>query len=375
MTDIADKTDLYADRLAALQTRLKKVNADGVVLFPSTNLEYISGFTEEPSERHLLLFIPQHDDPVFLVPELSGDQIASETWIDDVRTWSDDENPTDAVAEIIDDLDLTNSHLLVDDTLWARFTLELRAVCPNSTFGLASEVLADIRRRKDEAERDALERAGEVYDQTMSDIRALGEDAIGLTEAELAEWIENRLEANGGTGVSFETIVGSGPNGAMPHHTHADREIEPGDPVVLDFGTRVDGYPSDATRTVVFEGEPDSEFRTVHEVVLEAQAAAVEAVEPGVTAGEIDAAARGIISDAGYGDQFIHRTGHGVGLDVHEEPYIVADSDVTLEPGMVFSVEPGIYLPDEFGVRIEDLVVVTADGVRRLNHADRRWSV
>jgi len=174
-------------------------------------------------------------------------------------------------------------------------------------------------------------------------------------------------------GNSFETIVGSGPNGAKPHHGCGDREIRAGEPVVLDFGTRVDGYPSDQTRTLVFDGEPPAEYERVHETVRAAQAAAVEAVEPGVAAEAIDRAARDVIEDAGYGDAFFHRTGHGVGLDVHEEPYIVAGNDRELEPGMVFSVEPGIYLDGRFGCRIEDLVVVTEDGCERLNDTDRGW--
>jgi Xaa-Pro aminopeptidase len=220
-----------------------------------------------------------------------------------------------------------------------------------------------------------MRRAAAAADETVRDLRALGADAVGMTETELAAEVADRLEANGGTAVSFEVIAGSGPNGAKPHHTHDDREIRPGDPVVLDFGTRVDGYPSDQTRTLVFDGDPGEKYREVHGVVQEAQQAGVEAVEPGVTAASVDAAAREVIQDAGYGEQFIHRTGHGVGLDVHEEPYIVGGNDRVLEPGMVFSVEPGIYLPDEFGVRIEDLVVVTEDGCERLNGTDRGWRV
>jgi Xaa-Pro aminopeptidase len=209
----------------------------------------------------------------------------------------------------------------------------------------------------------------------MTAVRELGSEAVGMTEAELAGRIENELAAAGGEERSFEPIVGSGPNGAMPHHTHGDRTIESGDPVVLDFGTRVDGYPSDQTRTVVFDGEPSDKFKTVHDVVRRAQQAAVETVEPGVTAGAVDAAAREIIEDAGYGEQFIHRTGHGIGLDIHEEPLIVDGSDRLLEPQMVFSVEPGIYLPGEFGVRIEVLVVVTRNGCERLNTTSRDWRI
>jgi Xaa-Pro aminopeptidase len=360
-------------RTRACQDRLREGPADAVVCFPSTNLQYLSGFVDEPGERHLLLFVPAEGDPVFLVPDLYEHQVREESWIEDVRTWADSDDPREATATVVTDLGLAGGHLLVDDTMWARFTQDLRAVLPGGTFGLASEVLADLRIRKDDAEIDALRRAGGVADRAMTRVRDLGGEAVGLTEIELAREIETRLADAGGDAVSFDPVVGSGPNGAKPHHRHGDRAIEAGDPVVLDFGARVDGYPSDQTRTVVFDGEPPEEFTEVHRVVREAQRAAVETVEPGVTAESVDAAARGVIEAAGYGAQFVHRTGHGVGLDVHEEPYIVAGNDRELETGMVFSVEPGVYLPDEFGVRIEDLVLVTEDGCERLNDTDRDW--
>jgi Xaa-Pro aminopeptidase len=205
------------------------------------------------------------------------------------------------------------------------------------------------------------------------EIRELGEEVIGMTETELADEIERRLASAGGEEVAFDTIAGSGPNGAKPHHRHEDREIRRGDPLVLDFGAYVDRYPGDQTRTVVLAGDPPEDYEAVHEVVREAQQAAVEAIEPGVPAEAVDRAAREVIEDAGYGEEFVHRTGHGVGLDVHESPYIVAGNETQLEPGMVFSVEPGIYLEGEFGVRIEDLVVVTEDGCERLNDSPRTW--
>jgi len=360
-------------RTRAAQERLRAGAGDVVVLFPSRNLQYATGFAEEPGERHLFLFVPAAGEPVFYVPELYADQLAEATWIGDVRTWGDADDPREGLADVVADLGLEGGRLLLDDTMWALFTQDLRAVAPDATFGLASDVFAPLRRRKDDAELAALGRAADAADAAMADLRAMGDAAIGLTETELAREVERLLEEHGGTGVSFETIVGSGPNGAKPHHHHGDREIRPGDPVVLDFGTRVDGYPSDQTRTVVFGGEPDAEFRRVHEVVREAQAAGVAAVEPGVAAETVDAAAREVIADAGYADEFVHRTGHGVGLDVHEEPFVVAGNDRELAPGMVFSVEPGVYLPGEFGVRIEDLVVVTANGCERLNDTARGW--
>ncbi|OSP10222.1 peptidase [Halorubrum ezzemoulense DSM 17463] len=357
--------------------RLDAVDAAGLVAFPSRNLEYLTGFAEEPGERHFFLVVPAagaaDPEPALLVPALYETQVREATTVSEVRTWADGEDPVAATRELLADRGLDGGRLLVDDTMWARFSQDLRAAAPDATWGLASEALADLRVRKDEAEVAALRKAAGVADAVVGDLRELGPGAVGMTEAALAEWSADRLAERGGRGVSFETVVAAGENGAKPHHGHGDREIGAGGPVVLDFGTRVDGYPSDQTRTLVFGEEPDEAYAGVHEVVREAQAAAVEAVVPGVPASAVDRAARGVIEAAGYGDAFVHRTGHGVGLDVHEEPYLVAGNDRQLEPGMVCSVEPGIYLDGRFGCRIEDLVVVTEDGCERLNRTDRGW--
>jgi Xaa-Pro aminopeptidase len=368
-------TDTFEDRTRRCQRRLGDVHADAAVLFPSPNFFYVTGFHEDPSERHFLCFVPSAEtgDPTLVAPKMYGEQLREGTWIDDVRTWDDDEDPLALVDTVVSDLGLEEGHLLLDDTMWATFSLDLRELLPDATFDLASEVFEELRLRKDDAELEALRRAGRLADDVSEAVRAMGKDAIGTTEAELAREIERRLADRGGDEPSFETIVGSGPNGAMPHHTHGDREIRPGDPVVLDFGAFVDGYPGDQTRTVVFDGDPPEGYETVHETVLEAQQAAIDAVDPGVTAEAVDRAARDVIEAAGYGDAFIHRTGHGVGLEVHEPPFVVAGNDRELEPGMVFSVEPGIYLEEEFGVRIEDLVAVTEDGAERLNDSPRTW--
>ena len=403
--------DVHAERRDRAAARLRDAGAAGLVCFPSRNLQYLTGFDEEPGERHFFLVMPASgdgsdgsdggngsdgsdggngsdgsdggngndssdadiNDPVLFVPALYERQVREETTVGDVRTWADGDDPTAAVRDLLVERGVREGRLLVDDTMWATFTQDLRAAAPDAAWGLASDVLAELRIRKDETELSAMRAAAGAADSTVRDLRDLGADAVGMTERELAEWIGNRLAEHGGEGVAFETIVGAGPNGAKPHHGSRDRAIGAGEPVVLDFGTRVDGYPSDQTRTLVFEGDPPAEYERVHEVVQEAQAAAVDAVEPGVTAASIDRAARDVIEAAGYGDAFVHRTGHGVGLDVHEEPYVVAGNDRSLEPGMVFSVEPGIYLDDRFGCRIEDLVVVTEDGCERLNRTDRGW--
>ncbi|MFC6614202.1 M24 family metallopeptidase [Halopenitus salinus] len=361
-------------RVAAVRERLADDAADGVVCFPSSNLRYLTGIAETPGERHFLYLLPIEGDPALLVPELSAADVRGTAPDTEVRSWSDEDDPVPAVRRLLVDRGVREGRLLVDDTMWARFTQDLRTAAPEAEWGLASEVLDDVRVRKDDAEIAAIERASGIADSVLADLRDLGSDVVGMTEAELAELIDDRLSERGGEAPAFETIVASGANGAKPHHHRGDRPIEEGDPVVLDFGTRVDGYPSDQTRTLVFDGEPDDRFREVHRIVRRAQRAGVEAVEPGVSASAVDEAARSVIESAGYGEAFVHRTGHGVGLDVHEEPYAVAGNDRILEPGMVLSVEPGVYLEGEFGIRIEDLVVVTADGARRLNRTDRGWS-
>ncbi|SDQ34496.1 M24 family metallopeptidase [Natronobacterium texcoconense] len=364
--------DIVEKRLERARKVLTEQGVDALVCFPSSNMHYLAGFEEEPMERHLFLFVTPEAE-LFVAPEMYDDQIRDASPVTDVRTWSDGDDPTDLLERVGEELDLAGGHFLIDDRMWALFTQDLRATFPEATFGLASEVVDDLRIRKDEAELEALRKAASISDAVSEEVRALGSDAIGMTENELAAEIGERLANAGGEGVSFETVVGSGPNGARPHHRHGDRTIEAGDPVVLDFGTYADGYPGDQTRTVVFDGEPPAEYEGVHDAVLEAQQAAVAAVEPGVAAEAIDRAARDVLEDRGYGDQFIHRTGHGVGLDVHEPPYITAGNGCELEPGMVFSIEPGVYLEGEFGVRIEDLVVVTEDGCERLNDSPRGW--
>ena len=364
----------FERRTDAVQSGLSDTDADALVCVPGRTLQYLTGFDEPQRDRHFLFVVPATGDPTAFVPSLSAAQFRRETWVRSIDTWADADDPVAALDALFDDLGVPETpHLLVDDTMWATVLQDIRSIRPGATIGLASDVVAELRIRKDDAELDALRRAGRVADDALGALRDLGSDAVGLTETELAAEIESLLHAAGGDGVSFDPIVGSGPNGAMPHHTHGDRVIEAGDPVVLDFGTRVDGYPSDQTRTLVFDGDPNERVREVHNLVRRAQAAAVDAVEPGATAAAVDDAARSVIEAAGYGDAFIHRTGHGVGLDVHEPPFIAADNDTELRPGMTFSVEPGVYLDGEFGVRIEDIVTVTDDGCERLNRTSRGW--
>lgn len=361
----------YEERTRSAQAHLEEDEA--LVLFPGPNLYYFTGFATEPSERHLLYILGPDTDPTLIVPDLYAEQVSDETWLTDIRSYDDDEAPMALVRSAIQERGLADGCLRVDPAMWAQFTRDLRESLPRASVVLAESLLTDLRIHKDNAELGALRRAASVADSVSTNIRALGSDVVGRTETELATEIEDRLADHGGTELAFPVIVGSGPNGARPHHTHGDRTIQSGDPVVLDFGAYIDRYPGDQTRTIVFDGEPPDGYIEAHEAVGAAQTAAFDAVEPGVTTGTVDAAARTVLEDRGYGEAFIHRTGHGVGLSVHEAPYIVAGGERTLEPGMVFSIEPGVYISGEFGVRIEDLVVVTQDGAERLNDSPREW--
>ncbi|MBZ6494028.1 M24 family metallopeptidase [Natrinema longum] len=374
----------FERRIAACQRRLAETGADLAVCFPGPNLTYLTGFEESPSERHLLLFVPERGDPALVAPAMYAEQLSALPIAAlQLRLWDDADDPLEHVVDVLEEYSVGGSEpatVLVDDRMWATFTQDLRDLLPDAEFDLASAVLEGLRLRKDEVEREALRRAGEIADRVSLEVRARGTDLVGTTESELASEIDRLLAAAGGEEPAFDTIVAAGPNSARPHHHSGAREIAAGDPIVLDFGAFVPAdleagtsrYPGDQTRTIVV-GEPAAEYARIHEIVREAQRAAIDAVEPGATAGSIDHAARSVVAEAGYGDAFVHRTGHGVGLEVHEPPYIVEGNDRELEPGMVFSVEPGIYFEGEFGVRIEDLVVVTEDGATRLNETPRGW--
>jgi len=357
--------DVYENRIAKSQGLMAELGVDLMVLSLGSNMLYLSGFSDEPGERLLLLFVSREGDPIFLVPELYADQVCQTSPFEEVRVWKDADDPAALLKRIAGNLGLEESpRVLVDDSMWATFLLMLRTTLPQADFALASQVMIPLRMQKTPVEIEHMSQAGAIADQAFEEI--LKSKVSGMDELELATALEETMKEKGAEKIAFETLVASGPNSALPHYRAGQRRIEPGDVVILDFGCRIHGYCSDISRTIVC-GEPSNEIRGVHEVVKSAQENAVQAVMPGVEAQAIDRVARGEITHAGYGDRFIHRTGHGVGLDVHEAPYIVAGNDLKLEEGMTFSVEPGIYLPGKFGVRIEDIIVVTETSSNRMN--------
>ena len=355
----------YEERLRRAKANADEAGLAGLLLPPSPDLVYLTGYDPPPLERLTLLIVRPADDPVLVVPELERPRALDSPMGRRVEVvgWRDGEDPYELVGRMVP----AAAKLGVGDRMWASHLLGLERFLDAGGLVATSAAVPLLRAVKDSDELGLLELAGRGADEAFEEAVGLG--FLGTTEAEIGERLAALLREHAHDEVNF-TIVGSGPNGASPHHEPTDRRIVPGDPVVLDFGGRVRGYCSDITRTIVI-GRPTPEIREVHDIVREAQEAAYRAVRPGVPAEDVDRAARGIIEAAGYGESFVHRTGHGIGLEEHEPPYVVRGNADPLQPGMCFSIEPGIYLEGRFGVRIEDIVAVTDRGAVRFNEAPR----
>jgi D-alanyl-D-alanine dipeptidase len=355
----------YRGRLARAREEGHRTGIDGLIVTPSADLQYLVGYEAPLLERLTALVARTTGEPVLVVPELEHPRAAASPAgeLVHIESWPDGEDPYELVRRLLPD----RGTYAVSDRMWASHLLPLREVLPGSTFVTTSAVLSKLRMRKEPSEIDLLAKAGRSADETLGLV--VREGLAGRTEQDVARSLANHLVETGCESAAFG-IVGSGPNGASPHHEPSGRIIRDGETVVLDFGGRAGGYCSDLTRTVSV-GEPSAEVKEVHEVVRRAKEAAVRAVKSGVPAQDVDRAARRVIDEAGYGRAFFHRTGHGIGLEEHEAPYIVEGNAEPLEPGMCFSIEPGIYLEGRFGVRIEDIVTVTEHGATHLNNAPR----
>ncbi|MEU3531936.1 MULTISPECIES: aminopeptidase P family protein [Streptomyces] len=358
-----------ADHKARME-RAARAAADaglaGLLVAPGPDMVWLTGYTPTAvTERLTLLVLAPGQDPVLVVPTLEAPDaehsVAGEALT--LRDWTDGKDPYAVTAELLDG----RGRYGISDNTWGMHVLGLQRTLPDSSYAALTDALPMLRAVKDAAEVELLAAAGAAADAAFEEIRKV--TFAGRRESDLGRDLAALLRRFGHSQVDF-TIVGSGPNGANPHHEVGDRVIQRGDMVVLDFGGLKDGYGSDTTRTV-HVGEPTEEERRVHDIVREAQEAGYQAVRPGVACQEVDRAARKVITDAGYGEYFIHRTGHGIGVTTHEPPYMIEGEELPLVPGMCFSVEPGIYLPGRFGVRIEDIVTVTEDGGRRLNNTGR----
>ncbi|WP_351222879.1 aminopeptidase P family protein [Streptomyces sp. NPDC002133] len=341
----------------------------GLLVTPGPDLVYLTGYRPVTTERLTLLVLAEGRDPVLVVPTLEAPDAehAAGAPALTLRDWTDGKDPYAVTAPLLD----AAGRFGVSDNAWAMHLLGLQKQLPGTSYEALTEALPMLRAVKDAAELARLEAAGAAADEAYGEI--LEVRFSGRKETEIAAELAELLLRFGHSQVDF-TVVGSGPNGANPHHEAGDRTIVEGDMVVLDFGGLKHGYGSDTTRTV-HVGEPSAEEQHVHNVVRAAQQAGFDAVRPGAACQEVDRAARKVIAAAGYGEYFIHRTGHGIGVTTHEPPYMIEGEERELVPGMCFSVEPGIYLPGRFGVRIEDIVTVTESGGRRFNNTPRELAI
>lgn len=354
-----------SERMARVRAAMAEAGVDVLLVTPGSDLRYLTGYDAVALERLTCLVAPVDGEPFLTVPRLELAAAQAVPGLDvELVAWDETDDPYALIARRLG----TVATVGLDDHMWAAKVLAFRAAMPATTQTLASEVLRELRMRKTPSEVESLRAAGAAIDAVH---RQMGDWLrAGRTEHQVAADIKEAIVAAGHDRADF-AIVASGPNAASPHHEASGRVIREGDVVVIDIGgVMPDGYCSDSTRTYAI-GEPPAQFVEYFAVLLAAQQAQVAAARPGITASALDAVGRDIISEAGYGSHFIHRTGHGIGLDVHEEPYIVAGSELVLDPGMAFSIEPGIYLAGRHGARIEDIVVCTVDGAERLNLTGR----
>ncbi|MCC3771355.1 aminopeptidase P family protein [Streptomyces sp. UNOC14_S4] len=356
---------VHSARMERAAVAAAEAGLTGLLVTPGPDLAWLTGYQPPVTERLTALLLTPGRRPQLIVPTLERPDAEHAPGARGltITGWPDGQDP---YADLVPLLDPRGRYGVSDNT-WALHLLAFQRACPGASFGAFTELLPMLRAVKDAYEVERLAAAGAAADAAYEDIVRLR--FAGRRERDVAADLARLLREYGHSQVDF-TLVCSGPNSANPHHEAGDRVIQDGDMVVMDFGGLKDGYGSDTTRTV-HVGAPTAEERKVHDVVREAQQAAFEAVRPGVPCQEIDRAARQVIRNAGFGEYFIHRTGHGIGVTTHEPPYMVEGEHLPLRPGMSFSIEPGIYLPGRFGVRIEDIVVCTETGGRRLNNTDR----
>jgi Xaa-Pro aminopeptidase len=363
---------IHRERLGRAAAEAAARDIDALLITPSADYRYLLGYPLAGMERLTCLVVPADGRPSLIVPHLEEPLARHELGdlADDLQIlpWDETEDPFWLVRELLESRAM---RVGIQDQMWARFVLRLRAALDPIELVVAGPSISAVRQVKSADEIELLRGAAQAADEAMDRIRS--ERLSGRTEHEVSAAIREYLLEAGHESADF-AIVGSGPNSASPHHEAGARVIQPGDAVVLDIGGLRNGYASDTTRTV-FVGEPDPEFMALFDVLQRAQQAARDAIRPGVQAQEIDRTARAIISDAGFDAAFFHRTGHGIGLETHEEPYIVEGNDEPLVAGHAFSIEPGIYLEDRWGARIEDIAVCTPEGGESLNQSNRELLV
>jgi Xaa-Pro dipeptidase len=361
----------YGERLERLREGLALREWQAVYIASPANIRYLAGVAITPFERLAALVVPRDTEPFLVVPALEAESAGENAAGMPVFSWKDEEGPF-AVLRAALEQERVQSVALEKESVNVRVFEALQAVLGEGPFADASALMAELRMRKSTAEVKAIAAAAAVLDACLAELPQCLRPA--RSEAEISFELDGLVRRHGGEGTPFETVVLSGPNAALPHGHPGTRELSEGDLVIVDFGAVHDGYCADVARTFAV-GDASEEAREIFELVRTAQAAGCAAVRAGVPCSEVDAAARSVIEEGGHGESFVHRTGHGLGLDVHEPPSLVAGNDRPLEPGNVVTVEPGIYIPGVLGVRIEDDVAVTDGGFQRLTNARRELVV
>ena len=359
-------TPTLTTRMANLRARMAATKTDLVVIGPSSHMLYLADLSPHGDERPVLLMVSQ-SFAGFLMPALNVDSARQHTDLP-FFPWTDADGPAAALEDLLaaTGIERTAPSIVLDETMRADFALLVLDTLPGAARRFTNDTVGYLRSRKDAAEYDALKKSAVLNDAAM----AAGFAALkpGITEREIATVIRDFYKANGAT-TEFVSVC-FGPNGAFPHHHTGETQLKSGDAVLIDTGARIYGYPSDMTRVGFFGSAPEG-FGQIHSILDRAVAAAIAAAQPGATASSVDKAARDIITAAGYGPNFLHRTGHGLGIDIHETPYITATSDTVLEDGMVFSIEPGIYLQGQFGLRLEEIVIIRNGAAEVLSEMPR----
>jgi Xaa-Pro dipeptidase len=352
-----------ADRLQRCKQEMEKQSIDQLIVSTAVNLFYFTGTWVEPGERLMTLIVSQHSDPKLLIHQMFQHEVRNIQGVE-ILFWKDHQDPMELLASILNE----NAKIGIDKYWPSYFLIALMKKKAAVEWISASPVIDELRQIKTAEELDLLRQSAAIADRVMN--RLISADHFPLTEAGIAQKMQQFFKEEGVSRFSFSPIIGFGENSAVPHHATSDRLSYGEHTVLIDMGGRHLEYCSDMTRTF-YLGKPNKRFKEIYGIVLEAQQAAIAAVKPGARACDIDRAAREVIEQAGYGEYFTHRTGHGLGIEIHEEPYINGSNTQVLRKGMVFSIEPGIYLPGEFGVRIEDIVVVSDDGAEVLNQASK----
>jgi len=357
-------SSVYLERLARVRDAMAEQEIDALLLSVGHDLPYLTGYTAMPLERLTMLVVPRDAGATMVIPALEAPRVREVPGAFDTLPWGETQDPTAIVARLA----AGAQRIAIGDQMWARFLVELLPQLPGTEYARAVDVVGPLRMAKDQAEIDALAAAGAAVDRIAGELQRGEIPLVGRTEAEVSAHLGRRIIEEGHDKVNF-AIVAAGENAASPHHHPGSRVIGSNEIVLCDFGGTMAGYCSDTTRCV-FTGEPTTDVAEAYAVLLEAQRVGAEAGVVGTPCQDVDRVTRQVIADAGFGDFFIHRTGHGIGMEEHEDPYIVEGNSLPLEAGHAYSVEPGIYVPGKWGMRLEDIVVATDDGPLRLNNSD-----